>query len=320
MTKNIERFLRHEQKRKSQGTYKARKTDLKQFLGWLDDEDLPDPIELGWQDIDDYVLEMVEEEYAESTVSHRLLSIRLFYDYLVKRDVIEDNPAEEVDLDEFAGLNGSGQERELKEKVSYISPEEKELLCENVPKPTLRNELIARLMFQTGVRVHELVNIRVDDIEREERSIRIWSEKTTDARTVYYQPSLDFLLDQWLDGGYRDSNVTAEDSPYLFLTYRSEKMLIQTVNEIVKKAAENAGIQEVLYTDASGQDRYQITAHTLRHSFAVQCIKNNMPTRMLQELMGHSELSTTERYLRVVEEDVRDAAQRYGAGTEEVEP
>lgn len=318
MSDNVERFLRHEQKKKSHGTYLARKSDLSKFLEWIDETGRSNPEDLSWEAIDDYMLEMVDRAFSESTIRHRLLSIRLFYDHLVKRDVIDANPAEVVDLDEFAGLGGPKQTRELKEEIPYIYPEEKEALCDNVPKPTLRNELIVRLGWQTGVRVHELVNIRIDDIDRDERSIRIWSEKTDDARTVYYQPSLDFLLTQWLDEGYRDSNVTAADSPYLFVSLKAPQLCIQTVNEVVKQAAEDAGVQELLYEDASGQKRYKVTSHTLRHSFAVQSVKNNIQTRMLQELMGHSELSTTEKYLRVGQEDVKNAAQKFGAGTEDV--
>ena len=69
-------------------------------------------------------------------------------------------------------------------------------------------------------------------------------------------------------------------------------------------------------TDAAGNDRRKVTAHVLRHSFAVQSIKNGTDTPRLQELMGHSEIETTERYLKFANNDLREAARRYGPGSE----
>jgi integrase/recombinase XerD len=98
--------------------------------------------------------------------------------------------------------------------IVYITPEEKEALVENVPTPTLRNELVIRLLWQTGVQKSELVEIELENIDRDEWSIKVWSNKTREWRTVLYQTSLDFLMEQWLDGGHRDSYVPAGDSPY----------------------------------------------------------------------------------------------------------
>ena len=85
---------------------------------------------------------------------------------------------------------------------------------------------------------------------------------------------------------------------------------------MVKKAAQSAGLQAHVHTDASGNDRGKVTAHVLRHSFAVQSIKNGMDTRRLQKLMGHSKIETTEQYLQFANDDLRDAARKYGAGSE----
>lgn len=84
----------------------------------------------------------------------------------------------------------------------------------------------------------------------------------------------------------------------------------------MKQAAEDAGLQAHVHTDAAGNDRGKVTAHVLRHSYAVQCIKNGMDTRRLQKLLGHSKIETTERYLQFANDDLRDAARKYGAGSE----
>lgn len=327
MSDHIEAFLNDQRRKKSEGTYRARKTNLTQFTNWLDDTtDHSDPTELDKGDIEEYVFTMDEQDYSESTIRHRILSVKLYYRYLIEKvdDVsLGTNPAEEVDLSTFTDLGSDSKKRELQEEVPYVYQDEKEKMCENVPNPPLRNELILRLLWHSGVRAHELVNIRLDNIDREERAIEIYSEKTDDWRTVYYQPPLDFIMQQWIDGGYRDSYLPAKESPYLFVTLKSEKMTIKAVNQIVRRAAEKAGVQEVLYTDAAGNDRYRITTHAFRHGYAVQCLKNGMDIARLASLLGHFDengkpnIDTTEKYLRIVEDDLADAAQKYGAGSEE---
>lgn len=131
---------------------------------------------------------------------------------------------------------------------------------------------------------------------------------------VYYQPSLDTLLNRWINVGRK--SLTTADSEYLFPTFKTEKITGKQISKTVRKAAENAGLQEVAFTDASGGEHVKITAHTLRHSHAVQCLKNGMDTRTLQKLLGHAKIETTERYLRLAEDDVMNAARKFGAGTE----
>lgn len=158
------------------------------------------------------------------------------------------------------------------------------------------------------------MQIRLTDIDREERSINIRADKTHLNRTVYHQPSLDFLLDQWIDI-YREGYAKA-DSGYLFPTNRSEHLNDHTFNRIIQDAAEDAGVQEHLFTDHGGKEHKKVTSHTLRHTGAVQSLRNGMDVRTLQKVLGHSKLDTTERYLDIATTDIRDMTRKYGPGTE----
>lgn len=126
------------------------------------------------------------------------------------------------------------------------------------------------------------------------------------------------LLNIWLDGGYRQSFTHAESSDYLFLSERSEQLHPHQINETVVKAAKNADIQSKMYTDGNGQARYKITAHALRHGFAVRSLKNGMDIKTLADIMGHESLDTTKDYLELITDDLRERYRTYGpSGTSE---
>lgn len=314
MDEHIEKYLTRVEGLKSEATHRTTTSNLRQFDAWLDEED-HDLLEIEPLTLELFFIEMANDGYAPNTVASRFESVRALYKFLSgKLDVVEDNPMEDLKRSDYVE---KGTKKHDSTDVVYITPEEKELLCENVPTPTLRNELIIRLLWQTGVRKSELVEIELDDIDREQRSIGVWSNKTKDWRTVYYQPSLDLLMDQWIDGGYRDSFATAGRSPYLFVSERSEQMAPETVNrKIVRPAAENADIQEVMYTDKGGGKRYRITAHALRHGHGVHALKSGIDVRTVQKHLGHAKLEMTMKYLQLIDEDVRDGYRRFGVGTE----
>ncbi|MFC7027835.1 tyrosine-type recombinase/integrase [Halomicroarcula sp. GCM10025710] len=131
-------------------------------------------------------------------------------------------------------------------------------------------------------------------------------------RIVFYQPTLDTLLQIWLDGGYRQCYNWAEKSDHLFVSERSGRLNPHQINQVIVKAAKNADIQSKMYTDGNGQNRYKITAHSLRHGFAVQSLKNGMDIKTLADIMGHESLDTTKQYLRLITDDLRERYRKYG--------
>lgn len=309
ISSHIERFLK-KQMAKSQNTYQARRGDLRDFDSWLTEQGYAVEDVTPWV-LDDYFTYLMAQDYAPKTIKGRWDSVNQLYKFLSLRDVVAENPiqADEIQRQDYT----DSKEREHAESTierKYITKEEMEQLVAHVPTPKLRNKLLIRLMWQTGVRTNEVTRIRLDDLDREERSIEIYAKKTGDMRTVYYQESLDFLLKEWLDRGYRASCPYAEDSEYLFVTRVKEKLSDGSVNPIVRKAAERAGIQEELYTDKKGDTRVKITAHSLRHGHAVYSLRSGIDLRRIQKHMGHESLDMTTRYLDVIDEDVKEAYQR----------
>lgn len=116
----------------------------------------------------------------------------------------------------------------------------------------------------------------------------------------------------WVDGD-RNAVFHAKDSPYLLPTRRQERMDEQTVTDVVTEAAENAGLQEVVYENHAGQSVHRIGAHTLRKSFGVHFINDGGDISLLADLLGHSDIETTKsNYLHYSNKDLRDSVRRHG--------
>jgi integrase/recombinase XerD len=274
-------------------------------------------------DLQVFLRQQLQSGLTGGTVQNRRWHITILYDELeeMKREGgygIPDfeNPAEDLDVSDWQTLKVKPKKQQESKELDYLEPQEVKKLYENAPSPTLRNELIIRLLYQTGLRRGELSETRLEDVNTDERAIKVHAEKTHLNRTVYYQPSLNSLMTRWVN--VERKSLSTAGSEYLFPTFKTDQIKPAQIGRTVRKAAEAAGLQSVLYTDASGQEQVKITAHILRHSFAVQSVKNGMDTRRLQMLMGHAKIDTTERYLKFAEDDLKDAVRHHGAGSESI--
>jgi len=318
--------------KKSASAINSYRISLGDFLDWLDDEETTysgretDILAIDSDAIKNHIDHLYEhdDDYSSGTIIMRFQDIQAFFSWLFTERYIENNPTDRVNIYEWDGITRKGTKKgkitKSREGVVYVTETEKEQIAENVPAPLTRNELIVRLMWQTGVRASELVDIRLSDIYFDERKIEIATAKRDEheVRVVWYQPSLDILMDRWRKD--RDSMLLS-NCPYLFLTNRaaeagSNSIQPSRVNKVVKEGAREAGIQEVLYEDASGGERCLITSHALRHGYGVYAVKDQgdggIDIRTLQILMGHSKLETTAKYLKFADETLKKKARRHG--------
>lgn len=217
------------------------------------------------------------------------------------------------------------QEKHLDADEQYaVTPKEVRLMEDHPPIDPVRDKLLTRGLWQTGIRACEAVAIKIDaHLDREAREITIPASaaKTNQKRIVAYQPSLDPLLRQWLDDGYRARYAYAADSPYLFVTRRSPQMSTDAVTDVIVDAADAAGINRVLYTDAQDGERWKITPHALRHGFATQMLKyydaddvdGDVTLYQVSKALGHSSTEVTQRmYVTHDKEAGTEAMHRYG--------
>lgn len=302
----IERYYENKLVDKSKGTKKKRLSDLRDFDLWLRENGHDDATEIEANELDNYFKQQKGEDYAPYTISGRYETLRGMYEKLGgMMGEMEESPFEDLNRKDYVNKMEAKKDKESRNGMVYVTHEQLKKLAENVPKPKVRNELMIRLMFQTGMRRSEVANLKIQHVDTESRVIEVYSDKTEEWRTVYYNQSLDLYMDQWL-GAYRSSHPKAESSPYFFITPKGN-LQKNRVNRIVKKAAENAGIQEEMYVDKSGQTRYRVTSHALRHGHGVHSIKCGIDPKSVQKHMGHTDIEQTMDYVRLVESDVRDS-------------
>lgn len=279
---------------KADSTVDQYRKGLSIYSDWLHEEGV-DPLSVTSREIQRYLAYLKsEKDYAHNTIRLKFAAVSQFYQDLVDNGELDDDPTEQVQLADYAP-KVTRKEEVTKEKRVWLSKDKLKALVENVPAPTLRNRLVVLMQYYTALRRQELSDIKLSDIDRESREVKVRGKRGK-INTAHWQPRLDGLLNAWLDQGYRDASPYARESEYLFLTESSPQLSGNRINDIVKTAAENAGIQEVLYEDAAGKNHYKITSHTLRHSFAMHYLDNGGSIDELSKLLAHSSVTTTEIY------------------------
>jgi integrase/recombinase XerD len=326
----LDRFkqkLRSAQRSKSETTVERYAYEVEKFEDWLESERDKSLWDATTSDLCVHLEEMRADDYGETTITTRRSALSQFYKKT--QEIAEDypdefghldvpnNPEDELDWSWSSGDTKTSEGIDAEEGIYYLTPEQiNDQLIDNVPAPRLRNELILRLLFNTGLRRGELAQVKLPGrpggINRDDHTIRIPAIKSPEPRSVTYSPEyVGFTLEQWLDHGYRDSYYMAEESDYLFPTQESEHISGYRINEIVKEAAENAGLQKVVNEYADGRKIRKVNAHTIRHSYAIEAVESGIDVRSLMKILGHEELETTLTYLRIAEQDYVDTSREF---------
>lgn len=237
-------------------------------------------ISLKKEDIKDF-LDNVEA--TPRTKAHYLTVFNSFYKYLVFMDKIKSNPCD--------GIKAPKLEKKL---PTYLSNEEiAKLFNIRLTKPVdYRNKAILEVMYATGARISEVINLELNQIDFEECIIRVVG-KGKKERIIPLDDVAIEALDNYINN-YRPFLIKNETCNYVFLNKSGEKISRQMIFKILKNLANKAGITK------------EISPHTLRHSFASNLLNNGADLRVIQELLGHENLETTEIYSHLQNKKIKD--------------
>ena len=266
-------------------TVAAYRNDLTQFVSWLDSRK---PLggdswrDLSEQELTTYLLYLREREYAPSTIARKIAAVKSFYKHLVEEELLDANPTTHlntprVDKDTPVALSREDMERLLEEPTRM-----------NNTSKALRDRAILELLYGTGLRVSELVNVDVDDIDMENWTLRCGKGQTE--RTVPITPRAMKALQEYLEReGGRPRLLSDDEVQTLFLNMRGQQLTRQGLWLIIKHYVEQCAIET------------PVTPHTLRHTYAIHHYRNSSgrPEERiaeLQALLGHANSSTTQVY------------------------
>ena len=290
MEKVVEGFLQHlvVEKGLSRNTLDAYRNDLSQFQEFMRDRlngnsDREDA--WRWVDLEllnDYIADLRGRKgYRDTTTARKVAAIKSFFTYLAQNGDIEEPPTESL-----------GSPRVGRALPKYLSEAEIELLLDAAGQPgtaeSRRDANILELLYATGLRVSELVSLNVQDIDFQESYIRCWG-KGSKERIVYAHAKAMGGLQEYLAGPRMSLVGDNKDEPALFVNHRGERLTRQWIWNILKTYGKKAGLDQ------------KITPHTLRHSFATHLLQKGASLRHVQELLGHSSISTTQVYTHLTD-------------------
>jgi integrase/recombinase XerD len=297
MKQTVNSFLQHlvVERGFSQNTLDAYSNDLNQFREFVADSLNSEDHEV-WRlvDIDllnAYISELRDNrKYRDTTTARKVAAVRSFFGYLSANGMITEDPTENL-----------GSPRVGRTVPKFISEADvKRLLNTAADTGTpegRRDASILELLYATGMRVSELVALNIQDIDFEEGFIRTWG-KGSKERIVYLYPEALSSLREYIGGARVELLGAKRGETALYLNQRGERLTRQWVWNILKTAAKAAGVDP------------KITPHTLRHSFATHLLQNGASLRHVQELLGHSSISTTQVYTHLTDAHVREQYQR----------
>ena len=221
---------------------------------------------------------MDEQKYSKNTISRKISSIRSFYKYLARNDYIEFNP--------FSLTKGPKKDKLLPKFLYYNELEELFDACDLTEFSGVRDRLLLEMLYATGMRVGELENVKVKDINLYDNSIKILG-KGNKERIVYFGEYAREILDMYLK--LRDDNCE-----YLLINNRKGKLSARGIRYILDKIVKKACLNT------------KVSPHMLRHSFATHLLNEGCDLLSVQELLGHESLRATQVYTHVTNDRLKD--------------
>ena len=265
-------------KQASANTIGSYMRDIRQFAQWLDG-DILDATQLN---IRDYLQFIERDGRSAATVSRALASLKNFYTYLVSSGFCEKTPVTDIHV-----------KRGEKKLPQILTGREIELLLAQplcVDAKGYRDKAMLEVMYATGIRVSELIELNIDDVNLDQAVIKCTTSKKV-RMIPLYPAALRALMIYIRD--IRESMLASADESALFVNVNGSRMSRQGFWKILKHYQETAQIDK------------EITPHTLRHSFAVHLLENGADVGSLQELMGHCDISSTQMYTQMVNQKLK---------------
>ncbi len=289
MENRIEEFINylHNIKKTSKNTELSYRRDLMKMNSYMAARNITDVNAVKKEDLMKYVQHFEDEKAAPASVSRSIASIRAFFNYLEKENIIEQSPAE--------GLKSPKIEKKLPQ---IMTQDEVIRLLEqpsgDTPKD-IRDKAMLELLYATGMRVTELITLKVSDVNLQMNYVDCHDPNKD--RIIPFGIEARNALKNYLEHS-REAMIENKNEETLFVNVSGQPMSRQGFWKLIKYYTKRAGIQ------------MDITPHTLRHSFAAHLVENGADLRSVQEMLGHSDISTTQIYAALSHNHIREVYEK----------
>ena len=240
--------------------------------------------DMDYKKCTNYLLFLDKKQIKKTSVSRRLSSLRTFYKFLVLNNYVDSNP--------FLLVSSPKKEKRMPKFINYAGIEE----IFNIPniktKEGQRERLILEILYGSGVRVSELVNIKIKDIDFDNKNILIFGKGSKERIVSFGEPALD-SINLFIKEG-RKEYLGNNNSDYLIVGKNELKLTSRRIEQIITDLINKTSI------------KMNITPHMFRHTFATHLLDNGSDLLAVQELLGHESLSSTEIYTHISNEHLRD--------------
>jgi integrase/recombinase XerC len=275
-----DRFINHIKyaRRLSANTLKAYQNDLSQFCSYLIiNYDIQDVAQANHQNIRSWLVYLIDNSISPKSINRKITTLKSFYKYLLRENVIQENPMLKVISPKSPKL-----------LPSFIKETDMDQLNSGVDFGTdftgIRDKLILETFYSTGIRLSELINLKIPDVDLSNRTIKVLGKRSKE-RIVPITPSLSLSINQYLKMRWLViAENELEDNPSLFITKTGKQTYPKLVYRIVTKY--------LAYVSKNPKKN----PHTLRHSFATSMLNHGADLNAVKEILGHSSLAATQIY------------------------
>lgn len=281
IVKNYVRYLKLE-RNYSPNTLEAYQRDLHYLLDFVKSKGMS-VLDVKLEDLEEFSAGLHDKQVGARSQARILSGVRSFYRFLVLDDYLQDDPTELLpspQLDEY-----------LPEYLSVAEVDSLEAAIDLSKWEGHRNKAIVEVLFSCGLRVSELIQLKLSDIFEDEKFIRVLGKGSKERLVPISQKALDDLHYWYMDRNLMKIKPGEED--FVFLNRRGAHLTRTMILIMIKNAAKDAGIKKT------------ISPHTLRHSFATALVRGGADLRVVQALLGHEDLGTTEIYMHLDTSDLR---------------
>jgi len=281
----LEKYIEHLKTEKNASFYTVRnyRHDLEDFLGFLKANKIKSPIDVERHILRRYLSYLLEKGIVKASIARRLSAIRSLYKYLVREKIVPFNPA--------ATTSSPKLDRRL---PSFLARDEIKKLLDapdlKTPKGK-RDRAIIELIYASGLRVSELVSLDLKQVFLETRELRVWGKGSKERIVLIGEPAVASLI-KYLEKS-RAFLLGNKQKEAVFLNRFGQRLPERRIQKLLDEYAHSAGIKKRVYP------------HLLRHTFATHMLDGGADLRVVQELLGHSNLSTTQIYTHVTKSQAK---------------